>query len=155
VAIGRLESGVTAIVPGDVAKSELVRRITSTDADLRMPPDGSGRELSPEQIQRLSAWVEQGAPYAEHWSFVKPQRPPLPAVSQPHWPRNAIDYFVLAELDQVKLTPAAEAEPYQLIRARPAADHRGSGSLPPLRTPHSALRTRNPRRPAPRRSGLR
>ena len=151
-ALGRLESGAAAIVPKDAAKSELVRRITSTDADVRMPPEGSGRELSAEQIQRLTGWVEQGAPYAEHWSFVKPQRPALPTVSQPGWARNAIDYFVLAELDHVKLAPAAEADSYQLIR-RLSLDLRGLPptlggirGLPPIRNPQSAIRNRHARR---------
>jgi mono/diheme cytochrome c family protein len=34
----RLESGVTAIVPGKPDESELLQSITSTDADVAMPP---------------------------------------------------------------------------------------------------------------------
>src|SRR5690606_11574239 len=63
----------------------------------------------------------------EHWAFVPPKRPPLPQVSQPRWTANAIDYFVLAELDKAGLAPSPEADNYQLIR-RLSLDLRG---LPP------------------------
>src|SRR5690348_11885413 len=39
-----------AIVPSKSAESQLVVRITSTDADLRMPPAESGRTITPEQV---------------------------------------------------------------------------------------------------------
>ena len=53
-----------------------------TDADERMPPKETGKPLTPREIELLKRWVEQGAPYAQHWSYVKPVRPPLPAVKQ-------------------------------------------------------------------------
>lgn len=148
-ALEKLESGAVAIVPGEAARSELQRRITSTDANQRMPPEGSGHVLTPQQIERITAWIEQGAPYAEHWSFVKPQRPPLPSVAASGWARNPIDVFVQAKLEEAGLSPSAEADSYQLIR-RLSLDLRG---LPPtveesesfhhsaLHTPHSALAT--------------
>src|SRR4051794_24943314 len=34
------ESGRTALVPGDAAGSELIRRLTAADDDKAMPPDG-------------------------------------------------------------------------------------------------------------------
>jgi hypothetical protein len=148
-AVQRLDTGNTALVPGEPSVSELHRRITAKDDDLRMPPPGSGRELSGEQIERLRLWIEQGAPYAEHWSFVKPTRPPRPKTSNPAWAANEIDHFVLAELDKAGLKPSPAADPYQLIR-RLSLDLRG---LPPtweeieayehsaLRDPHSALST--------------
>ncbi len=129
-AIEKLESGLTALVPADLEKSELYRRITSADINQRMPPEGSGHSLTPQQIEKLAAWIRDGAPYAEHWSFVKPQRPGLPRVSQASWTRNPIDYFVLAELERAGLTPSAEAASYQLIR-RLSLDLRG---LPPTLT---------------------
>ena len=57
------KSGKIALVPGDVAKSELVRRITTSDEDDHMPPADSGKQLSKEQIELLKKWVTQGAAY--------------------------------------------------------------------------------------------
>ncbi|MBI1309719.1 DUF1553 domain-containing protein, partial [bacterium] len=64
----------------------------------------------------LKKWIEQGATYANHWAFETPRRPDLPTVSNLTWPRNAIDHFVLARLDQEKLTPSAKASRETLIR---------------------------------------
>jgi len=108
------ERGV--IVPGDPAASELVRRITATDPAERMPPADSGLSLSPEEIAHLTQWIVQGATWREHWSLTPPQRPALPAVSRSEWPRNDIDRFVLAALDERGLQPSAPADPRTLVR---------------------------------------
>src|SRR5438105_3166299 len=92
--------GYAAIVPGQPAKSALVQRITSIDDDEHMPPKSSGKKLTPREIELLTRWIEQGAEYAQHWSYVKPVRPPLPAVKQSDWPRNEIDYFILSRLER-------------------------------------------------------
>src|SRR5438067_7522528 len=92
--------GVRAIAPGDLDKSELVRRITTTDPDDIMPPPKSGRTLSAAEIDLIKRWIQQGALYTPHWAFVKPQRPPWPAVKLKSWPRNAIDFFILAKLEK-------------------------------------------------------
>src|SRR5215813_10614309 len=72
----KLRSGDHAIVPGDPGKSALIARITSADPGERMPSKGD--PLTPQQIATLKAWIAQGARYEEHWSYVKPTRPPLP-----------------------------------------------------------------------------
>src|SRR3954468_24333865 len=72
--------GYAAIVPGHPEKSELIKRILSTDDDARMPPKGSGKKLTPREIDLLKRWIEQGAEYAQHWSYVKPVRPGLPKI---------------------------------------------------------------------------
>src|SRR5580765_8050979 len=92
--------GTRAIVPGEAASSELVRRITATDPDDIMPPPKTGRTLSAVEIDLLKRWIQQGAPYSPHWAFVKPERGTTPAVRMKSWPRNAIDYFVLAKLER-------------------------------------------------------
>ncbi|MEO8427903.1 MAG: DUF1553 domain-containing protein [Verrucomicrobiota bacterium] len=51
-----------------------------------------------------------------HWAFIAPRRPALPAVRHSDWPRNAIDHFVLAKLEQMGLQPSPEAERATLIR---------------------------------------
>src|SRR3989442_12787551 len=53
----RSKDGVTVIVPGDSKKSELVRRITSSDPDDLMPPPKSNRKLTAKQIEVLTRWV--------------------------------------------------------------------------------------------------
>ena len=57
--------------------------MTAADETERMPPKETGNALTPAQIDTLRRWIEQGAPYAEHWSFVPPQRPPVPDVTSP------------------------------------------------------------------------
>ena len=73
-----LESGATAILPGDPEASELIRRITHSDESQRMPPAEFGKPLTLDEIEVLRRWIEQGAPYAAHWSYVKPVKPTPP-----------------------------------------------------------------------------
>ena len=79
-ALGELDSGSTAVVPGKPDASELVRRITSQDEFERMPPPDSGKALKPAEIELLKRWIAQGAEYAGHWAFVPPARPAMPNV---------------------------------------------------------------------------
>jgi hypothetical protein len=60
--------------------------------------------------------VSEGAEYQPHWSFIAPKRPGLPAVKNTAWPRNAVDYFVLAQLEAAGLQPADEADRRTLAR---------------------------------------
>ncbi len=81
-----------------------------------MPPPESGKRLTPEQIGLLRRWVAGGAPWKEHWAYLVPERPTLPAVEDKRWPRNPIDRFVLARLEAKGLAPAPEADRTTLIR---------------------------------------
>ena len=119
--------GRHAIVPGKSGQSELYKRITSGDDDERMPPPDSGKKLTPGEIKLLQVWIDDGAPYAKHWSLVPPARPKLPAVKDKSWPKSPLDYFVLARLEAAGLRPSPEADRYALIR-RASLDLRG---LPP------------------------
>ncbi len=104
-------------VAGNVAaQSEFLRRISSSDDDERMPPPDADPQLTPRQIERISQWIAAGAKGGEHWAYVAPVRPARPAVSDPQWPRNAIDAFILARLDAEGLTPSAPAERPRLLR---------------------------------------
>ena len=108
--------GRFAIVPGDVAKSEMIRRITADDPARRMPPVASGRTLTDREINLIQRWIEQGANWENHWSFVAPKRAPLPEVTNRSWVRNEIDAFVLHRLEQEGLRPSPEADRTTLIR---------------------------------------
>ena len=116
-----------AIVPGRPSQSELVRRIRATDEAEHMPPEDSGNHLTAQQIALFERWIEQGALYAEHWSFVKPKTTSVPVVKERIWPTNPIDRFVLARLEKEGLKPSPQADRYALLR-RLSLDLRG---LPP------------------------
>jgi hypothetical protein len=133
-ALKQLRSGNFAIVPGKSAKSELLERISAEDLAERMPPRGD--PLTAKQIATLKAWIDQGAKYEEHWAYVKPARPALPAIKNRKWPRNGIDSFVLARLEQEGLRPAPEAARATLLR-RASLDLTG---LPPTLAEVDAFR---------------
>jgi hypothetical protein len=114
-ALKQLKSGSFAIVPGKSTQSELMRRVTADDSE-RMPPKGKGARLSADQVARLRAWIDQGAPWEEHWAYVKPKQPALPSVRNQAWVRTSIDAFVLARLEREGLAPAPEADRATLIR---------------------------------------
>ena len=81
----------TAIGPSRRAtrkQSELIRRVSSDDADERMPPPSTGKRLTAQEIDRLSRWIRQGATYTPHWAYVKPVRPQPPQVGDRAWPKN-------------------------------------------------------------------
>ncbi|HSG69811.1 MAG TPA: DUF1549 domain-containing protein, partial [Planctomycetaceae bacterium] len=110
------EDALTLLRPDDLAQSEVLARIRSTDPDVRMPPPDSNKKLSPKEIQTLQRWIEQGAEYEPHWALIPPERPALPEVSNTDWPRNEIDRFVLARLERGGLAPSPEASKETLIR---------------------------------------
>jgi len=77
-AFGKAESGEIAIVPGDLEKSELLRRVTSTDKDEVMPPPKEHKTLKPEQIETLRRWIKEGANWTGHWAFQPVKEPAVP-----------------------------------------------------------------------------
>ncbi|MCA9161556.1 MAG: DUF1549 domain-containing protein, partial [Planctomycetales bacterium] len=111
-----LHDGAAAIVPGQPDASHLITRITTDDADLRMPPTDSGKELSQKEIDTLRRWIADGAKYESHWSFLPPSRPTVPEVDDEAWPVNDIDRFILARLQREGLRPSPEADRVTLIR---------------------------------------
>ena len=115
-ATSELDSGVTAIVPGDLDASELITRILSDDEADIMPPPEMDKPLSPKQIELLKKWVEQGAEYQAHWSLINPERPQLLSVKNKAWARNSIDRFILQQLDRKGIEPAPEVEKARLLR---------------------------------------
>src|SRR4029077_16243533 len=64
--------GKFAIVPRHSERSELVRRITSSDPDVRMPPESTHKTLSAQQVAILEQWIDNGAEYRPHWAFIPP-----------------------------------------------------------------------------------
>ena len=105
-------SGAVPIIPKKPDSGTLFRRV----ATRTMPPHTSGKRLTDIQIETLRRWISEGAVYRQHWAFVAPVRPSIPAVKNRVWPRNPIDAFVLARLERKGLRPAREADRYTLIR---------------------------------------
>jgi hypothetical protein len=110
------KSGERAIVPGKADESELMRRISSTEETEVMPPPAAKNPLSDKDKQTLKRWIAAGAEYQQHWAFVAPKQAPLPNVRQADWPRNAIDYFVLAKMEAAGLQPSPRADRAALVR---------------------------------------
>ena len=79
-ATSELDSGDTAIVPGDIEASQLVARLRTDDEDLRMPPIELGPGLKDDQIALLERWIASGANYEQHWSLQPIRRPEIPNV---------------------------------------------------------------------------
>ena len=105
-----------AIVPGEPGSSSLLERIHSTDPDVLMPPPNSNRTLSEQQKATLDRWIRTGAVYQPHWAYVPPARPTPPPVRTATWPRNDIDRFVLAKLEEAGIAPSPEADRPTLLR---------------------------------------
>jgi hypothetical protein len=120
-----------AVVPGKPKQSLLLKAVSYTDENLRMPPKGKLPEAAIADLQR---WITLGAPDPRespaaaghpgmslesaraHWAY-QPIRPPSwPQVKDPAWAASPLDLFVLAKLDAHGLTPSPEASRRTLIR---------------------------------------
>ena len=115
-AFSLLESGVMAVMPHEARKSEIFRRITSDDDDLRMPPSDSGIRISSAEIEIIKRWIDSGANWGTHWSFTPPRSPIIPEIHDQAWPENPIDYFVLAKLEELGWQPSRPADKRTVIR---------------------------------------
>ena len=115
-AFKKLESGNYAIVKGKVNKSEVIQRLLSNDPDLVMPPVHSNLSISDREIALIAKWIEQGAEWKEHWSFLPLEDPAVPEIEN-DWTRiNKIDNFIQGSLLQHGLEPSAEADKEHLIK---------------------------------------
>ncbi len=117
-ATAKRKEGSPAIIPGKPDESPLVQRIETKEEKKIMPPPEAHKTLTAAQIATLRRWVAEGAHYEEHWAFITPKRPVVPAVSAASrgWVRTPVDAFIAARLEREGLTPAAEADRRSLIR---------------------------------------
>ncbi|MFT4550866.1 MAG: hypothetical protein ACI9MB_004847, partial [Verrucomicrobiales bacterium] len=112
-----LGDGMFAIAPGDLAHSEVFRRISSDDPDDRMPPPESKISITQDEVELIGKWIQEGAKYEKHWSFVSLTETEVPEVKdERNWGSNEIDQFVLARLETEGLQPNDEASKERLIR---------------------------------------
>jgi len=108
--------GKAAFVPGKPDESEALRRILTNDPDDHMPPAKSKKQLTTKQIELVRKWIQQGAKWSDHWSFVAPERPAAPEAKAKGWVRTPIDAFILARLERENLQPSAPADRETLLR---------------------------------------
>ncbi len=113
------ENNLKAIAPGNAAKSDLVKRILSADPDYVMPEPQTHLTLTAQEKATLVKWIEQGAEYKQHWSFIAPQKVALPAIKNNTWPKNEVDNFVLQKL---VATPSMALSPNQALQPQPETD---------------------------------
>src|SRR5947209_7538922 len=69
-----------AIVPGQANQSEMIHRIFEDDPKKIMPPPATKKKLTAAQKEMLQRWIDEGAQYQAHWSFIAPTRLPVPQV---------------------------------------------------------------------------
>ncbi|GMW01385.1 MAG: hypothetical protein AMXMBFR84_25220 [Candidatus Hydrogenedentota bacterium] len=113
---GMTRSGEPIVTRGKPDESVLFELITAPDPKDRMPPASSHKELTASEIDTIRLWIEQGAPWQGHWSFIPPVKPAVPAVVNAAWCENEIDYFVLERLEKAGLVPSNRARKDTLIR---------------------------------------
>jgi hypothetical protein len=106
-----------AIVPSSVGDSTLLDRIAHEDPDEVMPPPKTKlARLTAAEQALLKRWIEEGAEYQSHWSFVPlASKPEVPDAGK-GWARNEIDRFVAAKLEVTRQRPTAEATKEKWIR---------------------------------------
>ena len=92
----------------DVSASELLLRVRD-DLD-PMPPGPDHAPLSPEEVSLLERWIEEGAPYDQHWAYRPLERFDVPEVEDEDWARGDLDRFVLARLEAEGIAPAPPAD---------------------------------------------
>ena len=125
-AYGAGKSGKRGIIPGDAKHSDIIRRLTLTDPDERMP---YGKDpLKPDEIELLKRWVNQGAAWGDHWAYQTPELPDVPKIGtfwsrvglaksdETDWAKTEIDHFVIQKLTENSLKPSPEAEKTTLLR---------------------------------------
>ncbi len=115
-ALAPTESGKPAIIPGDATGSELIRRVTATDPEERMPY--KHEPLNESEIATLRQWIEEGARWGDHWAYVpvKQVTPPTPNSSDKVNQANEIDLFIHEKMSAANLSPAPEADKKTLLR---------------------------------------
>lgn len=121
-ALATLKSGKYAIIPGDPDHSEMIRRIRLTDPEERMPYKHD--PLNHDDIQILTKWIQEGAPWGQHWAYIPVREIPVPQhkiffgliSSKSDWAKNEVDYFIEQKFGEQGLKPSRSADKQTLLR---------------------------------------
>lgn len=108
--------GHAALVAGNLEKSAVWERIISNDEFTKMPPPESNKKLTAKEIDLIKRWIEQGAVWTDHWSFVTPVKSDPPKVASGVPANNPIDQFIGQKLHEQGLSFSPEADRRTLIR---------------------------------------
>ena len=121
-----------AIVPGNADASLLIEAVRYDSHE--MPPKG---KLPNQDIEALVRWINMGAPWpkepapaiqidreefniekrkSDFWVWQPITSPSSPNVQNETWPRNTIDRFILARLEDAQLKPSRDADRTALLR---------------------------------------
>lgn len=109
-ATAALKEGGHAIVPGKTSKSNLVQRIYNEDPGQIMPPPETNLKLTEREKALLNKWIDQGAQWKEHWSFISPET--KMDLEDP----NAIDFLIGKQMEVKGLEKVPIANKNSLIR---------------------------------------
>ncbi|MEM7479512.1 MAG: DUF1549 domain-containing protein, partial [Planctomycetota bacterium] len=113
----RDRGGYRVVDTAQPESSVLLDRIFSSDELEKMPPSDHPKQLTDNEQQKLRTWIEQGAEWKEHWSYLSPSRKTPPSDLEPQdWSRNFIDQFIAGKLADTNLAPAPEADKRSLVR---------------------------------------
>ncbi len=110
------KSGAIPIVPGKPEESEIIKRLFTSDKDDLMPPPEAHKELTSAQKELIKKWVAEGAKYEMHWAYTPLVRPAVPVVKEKAAVKNPIDAYILARLEELKISPSREADKRMLLR---------------------------------------
>ena len=108
--LAALKGGGFAVVPGRTNESHLIDRINSLHEDKIMPPPETNSKLSKREKDLLGKWIEQGAKWKPHWSFIKP------TLNEKNDQAVTIDLLIDKKLDQKSLNRVSIANKNTLIR---------------------------------------
>ncbi len=121
-ALAKTKSGKPAIIPGNAAGSEMIRRLTLKDPEERMPYQHP--PLTKDEIEVLRQWVNQGAKWGNHWAYIPLEKTTVPKSSYffglipktNPWAKNEIDYFIADKWKELNLEAAPQANKETLLR---------------------------------------
>ena len=92
------KEGIRAIDPGHADKSSMVFRINHKDPEIMMPAPESNLKLTEREIALIEKWIDQGAIWKQHWSFIPPKFADDKSFKEAD--RKGIDYFINEKLKQ-------------------------------------------------------
>ena len=145
-ALATTKSGKKGIVPYHPEQSEMIRRLSLSDPEERMPYQHE--PLTKDEIKLLTRWIKQGARWGKHWAYVPVKAPEIPAVNSGffsskgnNWVQNNIDHYIWQAFQEQDLSPAPRADQSILLR-RASLDL--TGMLPPQQLSSKYL---NPQQP--------